>query len=67
MALCLACQDEVRVLAAVFLKVADQFVVASVVGQPLYCRYVKHIRQTGVTDGENLVPDGVSHLRSPPF
>ena len=54
MALCLACQDEVCVLAAVFLKAADQFAVASVVGQPLYCRHVKFIRQAGIPDGKNL-------------
>ena len=65
-ALCLACHDEVCVLAAMLLKVADQFKVAPVEGQPLYHRHIKHIRQAGVADGEYLFPDGVSHRWAPP-
>ena len=66
LALCLACQYEVCVLAVVFLKVADQLIVPSVVSKALYCRHIKHIRQAGVSDGENLFLDGISHFLSPP-
>lgn len=58
MALCFACHDEICVLAAMLLKVANQFIVAPIEGQPLYCQHIKHVRQAGVADSEYLFPDG---------
>ncbi len=51
---------EVCVLAALLLKVADLIIETMVKGQPLYRRHIKHVRQSGVADGEYLFPDDIS-------
>lgn len=50
-----------RVFAAMLLKVANQLIIPSVVGQPLHRRHIEHVRQAGIPDRQNLFPDGVSH------
>ena len=55
------------VFAAVFLDVADQLVVVPVVGEALDHVQVKHIRQAGVPDRKDLLPDGFSHEPFFPF
>lgn len=50
-----------RVFAAMLLKVANQFIVAPVKGQPLDRWHIEHVRQARVPDRQNLSPDGVTH------
>lgn len=47
-----------RVFLPVVFEVQGQLVVASVVGQPLHHRDIKHVGQAGVPYGEYLLADG---------
>ena len=64
--LCLASQNELDVLAAVFFYKADQFIVVSIIGESLHHVKVKHVRETSVPDGQDLFPNGFSYVPVPP-
>lgn len=51
-----AVHDEVNVLFAVLLQVADQLVEVPVKGEALHHWDIEHVGQAGVPDGENLSP-----------
>ena len=51
---------------AMLLNEDHQLIEVSLVGQPLHHVCIKHIRQAGVPDGEDLLFDRLSHRRSPP-
>ena len=61
-----AVHDEVNVLFAVLLQVADQLVEVPVKGEALHHRDIEHVGQAGVPNGENLFSDGLSHRNPPP-
>lgn len=55
-----------QILLAMLLNEDHQLIEAPLVGQPLHHVRVKHVRQAGVPDSEDLLFDRLIHRRSPP-
>ena len=55
-----------HIFLAVLLDENHQLIEVALVGQPLHHVRIKHVRQAGVPDAEDLLLDGFIHRRSPP-
>ena len=56
-----------HIFLAVLLDENHQLVEVALVGKPLHHVRIKHVRQAGVPDGEDLLFDRFIHRRSPPY
>ena len=53
-----------HILASVFFEEYHQFVKLHLIGNVLHHRHIKHIRASGLADGEDLLSDFLSHGRT---